>query len=428
MYWSTAYAFRFRIQPCLKSRALANSPCTQANLRTTLHWKKPKGRLQELFSRYDLNDIEAARTSLQRRQKAEERQRDAGDVLCRVAPAGIAKLREELAMLPEDSDELEEAPPHAEAAAAEEQSHRLLEAAIEAHDQERNLHTEANKCVALSSAALESARSRLERAQLVLQEPEPPETELRRLKATVKSLSNELQDLVIQHNAFKDSAPDMVAVSNRLQRARSALKGAQEQKENLRLELRELDVIIREKDGEAVEENLNDVGEQLEVARAELQHIQHEVQVLQRLMQALDAARESARDRYVAPVMKELRPLIGRLWPEARIRFDFDDLLPNMLVREGTEEGFDVLSGGTQEQIALLVRLAFARILANSGSPAPVILDDAIVYTDDHRIQTLFDALTDQAHGFQIIVLSCRQMAFMDLGGQNLRIRTVPTN
>ena len=130
----------------------------------------------------------------------------------------------------------------------------------------------------------------------------------------------------------------------------------------------------------------------------------------------------------LAPLLRSSGRLFAVSGRRPRIRLDVNDLLPETLVREGTEEGFDVLSGGTQEQIALLVRLAFARILASSGAPAPLILDDAIVFTDDQRIETLFDALTDQAHGFQIIVFSCRQRAFVGLGGQNLHIRTVRAN
>ena len=86
-------------------------------------------------------------------------------------------------------------------------------------------------------------------------------------------------------------------------------------------------------------------------------------------------------------------------------------------------EDFKVLSDGTQEQIALLVRLAFVRMLARVGSPAPVILDDGIVFTDDDRIERMFDVLTHQAEDLQIIVFSCRQKAFRDLGGRGLEIR-----
>ena len=94
-------------------------------------------------------------------------------------------------------------------------------------------------------------------------------------------------------------------------------------------------------------------------------------------------------------------------------------------MRAGQEEAFDSLSGGTQEQIALLVRLAFARLLARKGQPAPIILDDAIVYTDDARIEKIFDALTLQADEMQILVFTCRQKSFRALGGTQLSIRPV---
>lgn len=70
----------------------------------------------------------------------------------------------------------------------------------------------------------------------------------------------------------------------------------------------------------------------------------------------------------------------------------------------------------------MLTRLAFARVLAKDGRPAPVILDDALVYSDDDRIEKMFDALHRQAREQQIIVFSCRQRAFQKLGGNVLQM------
>ena len=70
--------------------------------------------------------------------------------------------------------------------------------------------------------------------------------------------------------------------------------------------------------------------------------------------------------------------------------------------------------------LSVLTRLAFARLLAKDGRPAPVILDDALVYSDDDRIEKMFDALHRQAREQQIIVFSCRQRAFQKLGGRNV--------
>ena len=75
------------------------------------------------------------------------------------------------------------------------------------------------------------------------------------------------------------------------------------------------------------------------------------------------------------------------------------------------------LSGGTQEQIAILTRLAFANLLAKQGKSMPIILDDALVYSDDSRIIKMFTALHRAAMNQQIIVFSCRQLAFASLGG-----------
>ena len=85
-------------------------------------------------------------------------------------------------------------------------------------------------------------------------------------------------------------------------------------------------------------------------------------------------------------------------------------------------ETFSRLSDGTQEQIAVLVRLAMASMLAERGQTVPVILDDALVYCDDDRIKRMFDALSRAGKRQQVIVLTCRLRTFAPLGGHSLRV------
>jgi hypothetical protein len=85
-------------------------------------------------------------------------------------------------------------------------------------------------------------------------------------------------------------------------------------------------------------------------------------------------------------------------------------------------EAFDRLSNGTREQIAVLVRLAMGARLAERGEAAPIILDDALVYCDDDRIERMFDALSRAGKNQQIIVLTCRLRSFGPLGGHTLRV------
>ena len=87
-------------------------------------------------------------------------------------------------------------------------------------------------------------------------------------------------------------------------------------------------------------------------------------------------------------------------------------LLPETLSRGGIEEDLARLSGGTREQIAILTRLAFARLLARTGRATPVILDDAVVYADDDRFARILDAIAAVAADVQVIVLTCRERSF----------------
>jgi energy-coupling factor transporter ATP-binding protein EcfA2 len=155
---------------------------------------------------------------------------------------------------------------------------------------------------------------------------------------------------------------------------------------------------------------------------AEVARIEHEVALLTRLRDVLRESQRAARDLFFEPVMNELRPLLGLLFSDAAVAFDEETLLPRTVTRDGLEEEVEALSGGMREQLAVLTRLAFARLLARGGRPTPVILDDALAYSDDDRIERMFDVLHRQARDQQIIVFSCRQRAFAQLGGNSLRM------
>ncbi|MFV1875640.1 ATP-binding protein [Nioella sp.] len=223
--------------------------------------------------------------------------------------------------------------------------------------------------------------------------------------------------------ATQSAAPDIGAAEAALARAQSIEDGARARIGELRPAIAALNERISSSAGDAVEERLQETEQKLEAAEVRLASIAREVKVLERLQSALEGARSEARDRYFEPVAGELRPLLHLLWPDAELNWADDTLLPQSLIRNGQEETVDILSGGTQEQIALLVRLAFARLLSKDGRHAPVILDDALVFTDDDRIERMFDALHRQAGDLQFFVLSCRQRAFRDLGGKALQIQ-----
>ena len=375
--------------------------------------------LREVLDRHGLDSLDDALQAAATRKAAETRHGEARAVLESLAPDGLDPLRDQLARLPKPED-TDNAPDPATATAACETA--------------RETEKTARAALTLAAERLSAARSDKTRADTLLGQAQDRQaraaTELAALDGDADTLAAAAEDarqtlqLAEAELAEKRAAaPDLAAAKAALTRAQSVEDSARAQIETLKPELAALDERIRSASGDAVEERLAETGEALAAAQADLARIEHEVAVLTRLQEALTAARTEARERYFAPIAKELKPLLNLLWPDAELTWAEDSLLPDGLIRDGQTEPLDILSGGTQEQIALLVRLAFARMLADAGRMAPVILDDALVFTDDDRIERMFDALHRQAGDLQIIVLTCRQRAFRDLGGRVLQIR-----
>jgi len=145
-----------------------------------------------------------------------------------------------------------------------------------------------------------------------------------------------------------------------------------------------------------------------------------EVRVL--LRDTLIETQTRLRDAYTAPVSSELSPLLSHVIPGAQAGLG-ESLGVDTVTRFGKQEAIGQLSGGTQEQFAILTRLAYARLLARSGAGAPVILDDALVYADDARRDAMFDVLRMVSSGdmpIQILYLSCHADATRHLGGTRI--------
>ncbi len=368
------------------------------------------------------DDLDAARAAASARAEAERRHGEAAAVLASLAPDGIEALREALNAIPEPEEETDAPDP----VAAED----ALEVARAAHDAARHARETAmarlsdlRDAAGRTEATLASQVERLARAEAAL---------ARFGTGCEDDLADEAQkarDAHITSKAAHDekarNAPDLAATRAALARADSVERQAREEIDRLKPLLARLDERIGRSSGEAVEERLAETAQELDAAAGDLARIDHEVAVLIRLEMALEAARNEARERYFSPIAKELKPLLQLLWPDAELTWGEESLLPDKLIRNGQPEPIDILSGGTQEQIALLVRLAFARMLSRAGRVAPVILDDALVFTDDDRIERMFTALHRQAGDLQIIVLTCRQRAFRELGGKALRLERV---
>jgi uncharacterized protein YhaN len=75
---------------------------------------------------------------------------------------------------------------------------------------------------------------------------------------------------------------------------------------------------------------------------------------------------------------------------------------------------YESLSGGAKEQLGILARLAGAALVALEDS-VPVVIDDALGFTDPDRLirmGSVFDTLADRA---QVIVLTCTPTRYLGI-------------
>ena len=128
-----------------------------------------------------------------------------------------------------------------------------------------------------------------------------------------------------------------------------------------------------------------------------------ELQLLDKLL--ADAAAKS-RSQELLPVVTRLQEFANELLPGARFELG-GALRVDGVVRAGQKLSTGQLSGGTSEQIHVLVRMAYARIAADRGAPMPLILDDALVYADDARLEAMLVALASASNHHQVIMLTC---------------------
>ncbi|WP_410056059.1 ATP-binding protein, partial [Roseobacter sp. HKCCA0434] len=339
------------------------------------------------------------------------------------APDGLDALREALAGYAE-AGATEDAPP------PREEAERALATARATLAEAENALAKAQERAEIvlpdegrAEAALAAARGQVQKSEAAVAglDAEDEAATQERLDALDKAAREALAEL----DRLRAQVPDLGSLQARRDRLKAVVDRAAADAEQLQTENAKIDGRIETRAEEGIEEELAAVRDQLREAVETRDRIAFEVKVLRRLRDALDAAKTAARETYFEPIRAEMQPLLRDLWEDVEIEWSDDTLLPVTLVRRGTAEPIDVLSGGTQEQIAFFVRLAFARLLAKAGRPAPLILDDALVYSDDDRIERMFDALHRAAGDLQIIVLSCRQRAFRDLGAVTLGFERV---
>lgn len=183
-------------------------------------------------------------------------------------------------------------------------------------------------------------------------------------------------------------------------------------------------------------ERLHKAESQLAHHKAEYALILRRARAVARLRESLLAHRDAARQRYMAPFARELERFAKVVFDQS-VSFELDEnLVISKRVIGDTALATDQLSGGAQEQLALLVRFAVAALTARGAHnrddgdsqqpliPVPVMVDDALGSTDSRRLRLMATLFSQIARQTQVFVLTCMPERYSRVvGAQNYSMR-----
>ncbi|WP_448859545.1 AAA family ATPase [Corynebacterium propinquum] len=165
-------------------------------------------------------------------------------------------------------------------------------------------------------------------------------------------------------------------------------------------------------------ERLHKAEAQLENRKADYAVVERRAHAAARLRETLIRHRDAARQRYMEPFARELERF-ARVVFDQSVSFELDESLAisQRIIGDQALET-EHLSGGAQEQLALLVRFAVAALTARGqqGSttagelpiiPVPVMVDDALGSTDARRLRLMATLFSEIARQTQVFVLTC---------------------
>jgi energy-coupling factor transporter ATP-binding protein EcfA2 len=170
---------------------------------------------------------------------------------------------------------------------------------------------------------------------------------------------------------------------------------------------------------QGLEEELASRQSELGHAERRRDELRRRAEALDFLLQRLDQRRQALMRRLQAPLQKHLDRYLQLLFPSGRLEVD-ENLLPGALTRtgpRGPEAGdFDSLSFGAREQMGVISRLAYADLLKAAGRPTLLILDDALVHSDEQRLAQMKRVLFDAAQRHQVLLFTCHPAHWRDMG------------
>ena len=153
-----------------------------------------------------------------------------------------------------------------------------------------------------------------------------------------------------------------------------------------------------------------------EHVKREHARVEERAEAARLLQETFEKYRRQAHQRYIEP-FKERIDQFGRIVFGPTFSAELDQEL--RVVRrtlEGATLAVEQLSTGAQEQLGVLCRIACATIVSPDDGGVPVIIDDALGWSDPQRLQAMGAAIAAAGKQCQVVVLTCTPGRYSHVG------------
>lgn len=212
--------------------------------------------------------------------------------------------------------------------------------------------------------------------------------------------------------------------------SRQAVRAAAEAEENLKTARAERDRLIgilQTLGGEGLYSRESELHAQIEAKELEVKAARQRGWAARVLRDLLARRKQTAIRAVLTPLENRISATFAELTGNDARKVFLDEQL--MIRGVGPNERelipFELLSQGAKEQLLLALRIAVARVTAET-EPQVLVLDDVLVNTDPVRQQRVLKLLEDSAQKLQIIVLTCHIDRYRG-GGRVLKLETRQT-
>ncbi len=288
-----------------------------------------------------------------------------------------------------------------------------VEAARDVRDKLSAQHQQAQVKLEMLGKDLNHKRENLERVRRVA----PDDTLDANHDEALRNVSSKESRVQSAESSLKVKNPERTKAL--ADTAKGSLKTVQNHRATVQTGLTVVQTSLRIHGEEGLHEKLN-------MAQSRFEHLEKDNLALFRraaaakyLFETIHEERDKARKAYVAPLRGKIEHL-GRLIFDDSFQVEVsEDLQIVSRTTGGITVPFDSLSGGTKEQLSLIFRLACSMIVAGDGG-TPLILDDALGYTDPERLQLMGAVLARAAKECQIIIFTCAPDRYFNVGEANV--------